>query len=344
MLALQEAVTEQRANDHQLIELVWQLRTQPEKLDALESQLRQEALYDEALHRLLEQRLTHCWFIAFKYQQPRELLCAYEYDYFARATESTKRSELLQLLHKAHDEALSLRYFGLYGIVQFADRQAWGVRLFAELMRPGDRVETLLCAPDDERLSFDDALLNPPLARYAEWTCFHVQMRRTAFLLMQKLLVWLDTFYAALGRVDFTMRGTLIDVAILVARHWRTKMWRDPRGDLVPLAEMQRQSAESLATERAVDFLALPDDALAEHVAGIPGWISSAKWRHMTQDAWELATQALPQSGRRIFLSTVLQDAHLDRECIAPPGAYDFIYDATSAKSRAAFRARVLEQ
>jgi hypothetical protein len=308
-----------------LLEMIWTAYLSPTLLGNLIGELEQLSLYNDwARRQLTGPQLPHCWFIAFKFTQPRELLAAFEFDYLVRNTVSRRqRGDLLGLMESAYDEALSLRYSGLYGIVQWADRGMNGAALF-KTMRPSDSAETLLSAPSDMKLSFDDALLNPPYSRALEWTYFHVKMRRMAFLLLQLMAVELDERHRD---DDFQTRGEAIDHILAVARHWRTLMWRDEYGNIVPLEAMQTQS--KFSEERVVQFFSLPTEGA-----------DTNQWARLVSVMWGRMQRELPHDDAQLFLETrFYSDLAADRACVVDADLYQFIYDSSSSSD--AFRARV---
>lgn len=306
----------------------------PGLLEQLMNQMQQLALYNEWLTRLMAQRLDHCWFIAFKYAQPRELLCVFECDFILRQTkESRERSELMNEMQRAQDEALSLRYSGLYGMAKWADQGLLGpsMMLFIE---PGHSVETFMSAPAESRLHFDDALLNPPHSRALEWTYFHVKMRRVAFTLLRYLI--LDWSRDADRCGGLSARNEALESILAVARHWRTLMWRDAAHRTVALEEIQHLPDESFSREAVQSFFAMPEEGVS--FPPLEGWarIVGATWN-------EVGRQLPCENNALLFVQNYFYaDYAADRACIIDPERYSFIYDPANIRSSLYFRAHVL--
>ncbi len=320
-----------------LMALCFQQRGDTRALVQLDHDLRQAALYEPWLQVLLDQRLQHCWFIAFKYQEPRELLTAFEYDDLVRHTPPPEeRTPLRRDLEKCVDRALCVRYYGQYGVQLYRARQIYGRQLF-EVLPTQHRAESLLgYASADERPAIDDTLLNPTRDRWQEWTCFHLRMRRMAFRMLLRLCGWL-------GRGNEAERALCLALAELYGDTLRNRVWRDATtGEIVSLGD----ALGSVDEERVLDFFAPTDEfwAQARPAHDFPALLPDARtWRQETRDAWAQVRREISGAADAAPWTTLFWDADADSSFVVDGARYAFIYEPESACSRQAFHQRLLD-
>lgn len=311
---MERAVTE--GDTETLAALVYEARHSARRMLRLLDQMRQLAHDRPWLARLLRQQ-GHAWFFVFKQTQPRELLAAYEYDFLARGAE-TRRSSLMARLECAVDDALCVRYYGHFGLVQYSARGLYGAALLLALA-PHHSVERLLAL---EPLCFDDALLNPPRARLGEWLGFHARMRRAAFLVLRGLLRALDR-----DEPEAAQHQSIV-LALGYAQELRTRMWRDDEDEPLALDQMapalRRAAGTPAFAQQCRDFF-----ASARVVAAVPDWA------RLVDDA--LQQSATPWADAE----PLLQQWASETEARGALDAwYGFVYTGTP-EQQAAFQARV---
>jgi hypothetical protein len=288
------------------------------------------------------------WFLSFKRTQPRELVCAFEYDYFVRESEpSWEQSATLGLLGSVVDEALLVNYCGLYGISKRRDTATYGAELFL-LMRPYERVETLLRGGETGEMAFDDALLNPPLARVGEWTVFHVKMRRIAFRVLKEVMLISDLYLSQRGE---GLMPPLFKALFLYALHLKTQIWHSAANELVFLSDVRADvGRRDTLTDRMHQFFMPPQEfeaSLREAALGHTFLLSGGEeaqqeWRRIIVKQVALVESGMPYPNETLF-TAMLRDSSADTDHtlrVGDNGLYDFIY-RSSPEAQEAFQARV---
>jgi len=313
--------------------------------------LRQEALYSEWLDRLLKQ-CEDLWFLSFKYTQPREVVCAFEYDYFIRHTEaSQERNATVGLLESVIDECLLIRYHGIYGISQRRDTGPYGKDVFLTL-RPFQALEGSFTQGETNALPFDDGLLNPPLTRVVEWTSFHVKMRRIAFHILKEVILIMALFLEQQSspikrRTLLTPLSRALDIYVT---HLSTRIWRSASNELVSLADVERDlshsATEELAERKHLFFMPPPEFGATllgqgmEHRFLLTGDTAETEWRDLIENQVAFVESGWNLMNECLFLDNFLHISS-DRALTVPrTGLYDFIYGGTSDEQHA-FHTRV---
>ena len=186
------------------------------------------------------------WFAVFARHNPGELVAAYEYDYFSRVASDTTQTEC----HQVIDFLLG---------VHFACRDGpqpgvHGKQFFARSARHDTGTLASHWFDSAQGVTAIDTLaLQPPQERAAEWTVFHVTLRRIAFWIIRAVA-------AHCG--DVALRPLIRYAAAL-----RTKDWVEPGHS----ADMIR------------DFFSPPDNPLL-----VSSYIEDEEeWRAIVSDAVE---------------------------------------------------------
>lgn len=145
----------------------------------------------DTLYQLMSDRVplfSNIWFILYKNKFPREILCAFEFDYFSQypsppssTSPSGYNSRFLLI-----DRTLNVNYTTLKAPrIPVKD-------FLSQKKRDGNKLCDWLYK-ENRFVILNNLLLNP----LGEWTVFHLKMRRLAFLLLRSMIIDLREEYQA---------------------------------------------------------------------------------------------------------------------------------------------------
>ena len=370
-LLLVDALIE-RAAERELAQMVQRSLDSPALLCALYNHLCDRALYAPWLEQMLYGvderflcRFQDCWFHCFVRTQPGELIAAYEYDYVVRGHHEGGKLRHYSL-EFAVGRALNIKYaYNLLG----APRDHCGADLMCE--HGGDVRSALraLCGPSlTADLPFPDALLNPPRARAAQWTGFHVAMRRTAFHILCALAANFDCYFSSLyedgggggggdERDEAAPQSTMarLEAALMAyATQLRTLVWRDAQDALVPFDAMpayMRGAASHEVKLLAIAFF-LPPRAVCDAIdaaarPGFPFLLAGASgargWRDIVRQSVEREDIGAETSDAAAspFCETLCARAAEEEERDAGAALFSFCYPRTH-DAQLAYHKRIL--
>ena len=318
--AIRSAVDRRDADT--LAMILFQAKSNTQLLVPVTDELTAEARYSPWLAAVMNERLMNIWFIAFKYAEPREMVAAFEFDYFVRHSDHTEMLRTV-VMESIIDETLQIKYFGPYGISEYSGKRLYGQELFLR-MRPGDRAESLLAFDVDDTLPLDDALLNPPRERVTEWTVFHVKMRRVAFMILRELIAFTKDLETAGGQYQPLMA---------YATRLKTLMWHDEKRNIVSLESVSQELAagsDQVALQRRIREFFMPHQDSILLVSGID-------WHRIIDSHLTHVNSQITAPNEAIFIETFYREAE-DSQCRVPnDGTYDFIYQQSTEASQAFF-------